>query len=124
MTGTTNCWHQLVTESRAIFDVDSPSLFRDLKDPAALALATAPALADSELRGTPAMGIEKRMSRAPSGQSARRSQNILLTWTFSGADDGIRTRDPHLGKVILFVHAVLASLLGCRSVYPVSIESA
>ncbi len=21
-----------------------------------------------------------------------------LTWNFSGADDGIRTRDPHLGK--------------------------
>jgi hypothetical protein len=24
----------------------------------------------------------------------------LSTWTFSGADDGIRTRDPHLGKVM------------------------
>ena len=23
-----------------------------------------------------------------------------VTWTFSGADDGIRTRDPNLGKVI------------------------
>ena len=25
-----------------------------------------------------------------------------LTWEFSGADDGIRTRDPHLGKVMLY----------------------
>ena len=25
-----------------------------------------------------------------------------LTWTFFGADDGIRTRDPHLGKVMLY----------------------
>src|SRR6202521_2189893 len=24
------------------------------------------------------------------------------TWAFSGADDGIRTRDPHLGKVMLY----------------------
>ena len=25
-----------------------------------------------------------------------------VTWTFSGADDGIRTRDPNLGKVVLY----------------------
>ena len=25
-----------------------------------------------------------------------------LTCTFFGADDGIRTRDPHLGKVMLY----------------------
>ncbi len=25
-----------------------------------------------------------------------------LTWGFFGADDGIRTRDPHLGKVVLY----------------------
>ena len=30
-----------------------------------------------------------------------------LTWTFFGADDGIRTRDPHLGKVLESVHPVL-----------------
>ena len=29
-----------------------------------------------------------------------------VNWTFSGADDGIRTRDPNLGKVI-----------GCNSTY-------
>jgi hypothetical protein len=26
--------------------------------------------------------------------------HTAVTWTFFGADDGIRTRDPHLGKVI------------------------
>ena len=25
-----------------------------------------------------------------------------VTWDFSGADDGIRTRDPNLGKVVLY----------------------
>jgi hypothetical protein len=25
-----------------------------------------------------------------------------MTWTFFRADDGIRTRDPHLGKVMLY----------------------
>jgi hypothetical protein len=25
-----------------------------------------------------------------------------LSWCFSGADDEIRTRDPHLGKVMLY----------------------
>jgi hypothetical protein len=25
-----------------------------------------------------------------------------LSWYFSGADDEIRTRDPHLGKVMLY----------------------
>jgi hypothetical protein len=39
-------------------------------------------------------------------------------------DDGIRTRDPHLDKVIVFVHGVQPSLLDCDSVQPVSSESA
>jgi hypothetical protein len=26
----------------------------------------------------------------------------LVSGPFSGADDGIRTRDPHLGKVVLY----------------------
>ncbi len=30
------------------------------------------------------------------------SPTTTLTWTFFGADDGIRTRDPHLGKVMLY----------------------
>src|ERR1700722_4995687 len=25
-----------------------------------------------------------------------------VNWTFTGADDGIRTRDPNLGKVVLY----------------------
>ena len=36
---------------------------------------------------------------------ARRGPTRLtpsLTWPFFGADDGIRTRDPHLGKVMLY----------------------
>jgi hypothetical protein len=43
---------------------------------------------------------------------------------FLGADDGIRTRDPHLGKVILFVQGVHPSPMDCVSVQPVSTESA
>ncbi len=31
-------------------------------------------------------------------QAVRDGSNALLT----GADDGIRTRDPHLGKVVLY----------------------
>jgi hypothetical protein len=27
---------------------------------------------------------------------------LLVRSSFSGADDGIRTRDPHLGKVVLY----------------------
>ena len=45
------------------------------------------------------------------------------TWTFFGADDGIRTLDPHLGKVIVFVHQVRANRLACSSIHLVSSES-
>ena len=38
-------------------------------------------------------------SRAVMGDvPAYADPNITTTWTVSGADDGIRTRDPHLGK--------------------------
>ncbi len=42
-----------------------------------------------------------------------------------GAEDGIRTRDPHLGKkkVAEPVHRVLSSPLACRRVHPVSTQS-
>ncbi len=30
------------------------------------------------------------------------TQKGHLRWAFSGADDEIRTRDPHLGKVMLY----------------------
>ena len=41
-----------------------------------------------------------------------------------GAEDGIRTRDPHLGKVFEFVHGVLASPLNWPPVCGTSSESA
>ena len=44
--------------------------------------------------------------RTKFGKSAAGSPNRLkigpLTWYVFGADDGIRTRDPHLGKVMLY----------------------
>jgi hypothetical protein len=46
----------------------------------------------------------------------------LLSLTL-GAEDGIRTRDPHLGKVAVFVHGVLSSPLACCYVRPVSTQS-
>src|ERR1700691_4457206 len=42
---------------------------------------------------------------------------------FSRAEDGIRTRDPHLGKVIEFVYGVLGCPLSWRPVYGPSTES-
>jgi hypothetical protein len=37
-----------------------------------------------------------------SRQRSRDPQNDLITAVFLGADDGTRTRDPHLGKVMLY----------------------
>jgi hypothetical protein len=42
----------------------------------------------------------------------------------SRAEDGIRTRDPHLGKVFEFVHGVMASPPTWPPVYGTSTESA
>ena len=42
----------------------------------------------------------------------------------NGAEDGIRTRDPHLGKVVPFVQGVHATALSCPAVYGMSTESA
>jgi hypothetical protein len=33
---------------------------------------------------------------------AKSAENLRLNWPFIGADDGIRTRDPNLGKVVLY----------------------
>jgi len=41
--------------------------------------------------------------------------NAALTWTFLGADDGIRTRDPHLGKHIATGEPQLPYLRLCKS---------
>ena len=46
-----------------------------------------------------------------------------VTWTFLGADDGIRTRDPNLGKVLTWVFVVIPSPLACDCVHPVSRKS-
>src|SRR5947209_19608357 len=40
-----------------------------------------------------------------------------LTRTFLGADDRIRTRDPHLGNIAPIVQHVCASALTCGSVW-------
>ena len=41
------------------------------------------------------------LAQAP-GPAGRTSVHTDTTWGFSGADDEIRTRDPHLGKVMLY----------------------
>jgi hypothetical protein len=41
-----------------------------------------------------------------------------------GVEDGIRTREPHLGKVMDLVHDVLVSPLACGSVHAASSPSA
>jgi hypothetical protein len=38
----------------------------------------------------------------PRHKSPISTPRTATTWTFLGADDGIRTRDPHLGKVMLY----------------------
>jgi len=39
-----------------------------------------------------------RASLLRPSEARHRASRKALTWEFSGADDGIRTRDPHLGK--------------------------
>jgi hypothetical protein len=41
-------------------------------------------------------------SRFDTQEGPFRAPRKLMTWDFSGADDGIRTRDPNLGKVVLY----------------------
>jgi len=50
--------------------------------------------------------------------------DLLPLTCYVGAEDGIRTRDPHLGKVFEIVHGVLAGLLNWLPVYRTSTESA
>jgi putative transposase len=52
------------------------------------------------------------------------ADRTAVACTSIGADDGIRTRDPHLGKVIRLVQCVHPSLPTCGWVHPVSTESA
>src|ERR1700683_3118144 len=58
-------------------------------------------------------GLRVHSSRVP----VSRSQ------TGPRAEDGIRTRDPHLGKVWVFVHPVVASPMASDSVHPFSSPS-
>jgi hypothetical protein len=43
-----------------------------------------------------------RSSRLCPRSTPKRTRFRSMTWAFFGADDGIRTRDPHLGKVMLY----------------------
>jgi hypothetical protein len=43
-----------------------------------------------------------------------------LSVRFFGAEDGIRIRDPHLGKVLIFVLVIRTTPLACCSLRPVS----
>ena len=49
--------------------------------------------------------------------------SIQATPPPSRAEDGIRTRDPHLGKVLDLVLGVSSTPLPCCSVHPVSTQS-
>jgi hypothetical protein len=40
-----------------------------------------------------------------------------LTWGFSGADDGIRTRDPHLGNRMAYVSYISTSLTSASELH-------
>ena len=54
---------------------------------------------------------------------ALRAQTLPLSCDFIRADDGIRTRDPNLGKMLIYVLVVIPSPLACDCVHPVSGQS-
>src|ERR1700722_20435276 len=64
-------------------------------------------------QGRPDHGLAPTQNR---GVIGTRGLKPLLTW-YDGAKDGIRTRDPHLGKVFEFVHGVMASPLNWPPVH-------
>ena len=63
--------------------------------------------------------LERQRETGRARETERRVEKSPLTW-YDGAEDGIRTRDPHLGKVRVFVRLGPASPLKCGSVHPVS----
>ena len=81
--------------------------------------------------GVRASGRRGRPGLAAPGRSgaARRFAAVALLVPLSpgstahGAEDGIRTRDPHLGKVSFFVSLVGPAPLSCCSVHSVSTSS-
>jgi hypothetical protein len=70
-------------------------------EPVIPTISTGPAATFRDLQGS-VMG----KSRALMGDHPPMGATPPLTCTFIGADDGIRTRDPHLGKVMESVHRV------------------
>ena len=59
---------------------------------------------------------------APKRSRRRCRLKKALTWR-TGAEDGIRTHDPHLGKVVTFISVVSPTPLSCCPVQPVSTSS-
>jgi hypothetical protein len=57
---------------------------------------------ETELKGTGGTGNTAWMSRMAVTDRAV-DQTLPLTWSFFRAEDGIRTRDPNLGKVAVSV---------------------
>jgi len=63
---------------------------------------------NKRVNGPPAENGQKMWCKCGARRSQTRHKGPIstpctaATWTFSGADDGIRTRDPHLGKVMLY----------------------
>jgi hypothetical protein len=63
----------------------------------------------ASLLGTPSIPCGTLTARRSLSTPRRRPWNVR-TWGFSGADDGIRTRDPHLGNHMADVSCVSTSL--------------
>ena len=77
----------------------------------------------SSLRGRQNEHASKRPSRRLSdGLTTSEVEKLPLTW-YVGAEDGIRTRDPHLGKVVFSVCWVGSSPPPGGPVHPVSTPS-
>jgi len=58
----------------------------------------------------------RRLEAPHPGPNANQRPRKAADLHVRGADDGIRTRDPHLGNVLVSVHSVTAHTFTCRSV--------
>src|SRR5580658_5343176 len=70
----------------------------------------------------PGPASSRRLARTQGPSSALLAFLQLRPWN-SRAEDGIPTRDPHLGKVAGVVHVISGSPMKCKSVRPVSTQS-
>jgi len=98
-------------------------------------LRLAPRFSGGRLRGGPAGvwpggGVASLRPSGPVGGGLRGGfWPASLSWPLSptryflGAEDGIRTRDPHLGNVVFSVSMAASSPPPCAPVHPVSITS-